>query len=181
MSFRPFFLVSAEQLAAKQTFEAVFGELVAAVLGRRRAGGVAAAALFVEVAVSRFEKTGQRAFVSNGQAFPLGIPLTATNHAARSLGRLSVPGLVRAIIPYGGAGIGPVRLRRDLGASPTAARTWTRRHAGFLVLGGVEFRAHRWVGVSVDVQYTQRHGHPRQRRHLARSSARTIWAAPPCA
>jgi hypothetical protein len=26
------------------------------------------------------------------------------------------------------------------------------------VLGGVEFRAHRWVGVSVDVHYTQVRG-----------------------
>ena len=28
-------------------------------------------------------------------------------------------------------------------------------HTGYLVLGGVEVRAHRWVGVSVDVQYTK--------------------------
>ena len=27
-------------------------------------------------------------------------------------------------------------------------------HVGYLVLGGVEVRAHRWIGVSVDVQYT---------------------------
>src|SRR4029078_3581273 len=103
VSFRPFLLVSAVQPAAKKTFEAVLGEMLQPFWG----GGVQVAlrsGFFVEVNASRFEKTGQRAFVFNGQAFPLGIPLTARITPLEFSGGYRFAVSPR-IIPYGGAGV----------------------------------------------------------------------------
>ena len=109
--------------------------------------------LYVEVGASRFEKVGQRAFVFSGQTYPLGIPLTAriTPLEISAGYRFSVS---PRIIPYGGAGIARYAyIETSDFADP--GENVDAKHTGYLVLGGVEFRAHRWVGVSVDVQYTQ--------------------------
>jgi opacity protein-like surface antigen len=151
VSFRPFFLVSAERAAAKQTFEAVLGQSLQMFWG----GGVQVAlrsGVYVEVSASRFEKTGQRAFVFNGQAFPLGIPLTA------KITPLEVSAGYRfrvspRIIPYAGAGMARYAYVETSAFSDSSENVDTT-HTGYLVSGGVEYRAHRWVGVSVDVQYT---------------------------
>jgi opacity protein-like surface antigen len=152
VSFRPFFLVSAERAAAKQTFDAVFGQSLQPFWG----GGVQVAlrsGIYVEVSASRFEKTGQRAVVFNGQVFQLGIPLTARITPLEVSAGYRF-GMSARLIPYAGAGIaryGYVETSEFAEASENVDATQT----GYLVLGGVEFRAHRWVGVSVDVQYTQ--------------------------
>jgi Outer membrane protein beta-barrel domain len=151
VSFRPFFLVSPERAAAKQTFEAVFDKSLLPFWG----GGVQVAlrsGIYIEVSASRFEKTGQRAFVFNGQAFPLGIPLTA------KITPLEVSAGYRftlspRIIPYAGAGMARYAYVETSGFSDSGENVDTT-HAGYLVVGGVEVRAHRWVGVSIDVQYT---------------------------
>src|SRR2546429_612744 len=39
-------------------------------------------------------------------------------------------------------------------APPARSVDLDTRHVGFVVNGGVEFRAHRWIGVGADVQYT---------------------------
>src|SRR5262245_16762794 len=73
-SFRPFFLFSVERFSADQTFEAGFGSSVQPLVG----GGVSVTLpnhVFVDLAVSRFGKTGERGFVFEGQSFGLGIPL----------------------------------------------------------------------------------------------------------
>ena len=88
---------SAEQPAAKQTFEAVFGRVGAAVLGRGRAGGVCAAGSTSRSRASRFEKTGTAGVrVRTGRPSRWAFRSTATNHAAGILGRLPVPGHRRA-------------------------------------------------------------------------------------
>ena len=152
VSFRPFFLVSAEQPAANKTFEAVFGQSLQQFWG----GGVQVAlrsGFYVEVEASRFKKTGQRAFVFNGQAFRLGIPLSATIMPLElSAGyRFKVS---PRLLPYAGGGIARYSYTETSDFSDTGEDV-DATHTGYLVLGGVEVRAHRWVGVSVDVQYTQ--------------------------
>ena len=151
VSFRPFFLASAERPAAKQTFEAVFGESLQQFWG----GGVQVAfrgGLYVEVAASRFEKTGQRAFVSDGKAFQLGIPLTARITPLEFSAGYRFRASPR-IIPYAGAGVARYAYV-ETSEFAESGENVDATHTGYLVLGGVEVRAHRWIGVSVDVQYT---------------------------
>ena len=152
VSFKPFFLATTEQLAAQQTFEAVFGQSRESFWG----GGVQVAlrnGIYVEISASRFRKTGQRAFVFNGQTFPLGIPLTATITPLELTGGYRFR-LWPMVIPYAGIGISRYGYVETSDLADAADNVDTA-HLGYLVVGGAEFRVHRWVGVGVDVQYTR--------------------------
>jgi hypothetical protein len=154
LSLRPFFMAAGERFAAKNSFEAVFGQSVEPFLG----GGlqlVDRGGFFIELTASRFKKTGQRAFRANNQNFGLGIPLTATITPLEVAGgyRFKLPGSPR-LVPYVGAGAGSYGYKETSKFSDASEDVDTR-HAGYLAVGGVEFRLHRWVGVSVDAQYTR--------------------------
>jgi len=153
LSLRPFVMASGVRFAAKDSFEAVFGESVEPFLG----GGLQLVdrnGFFIDVTASRFEKTGQRAFRSNGQTFGLGIPLTTTIIPIEVSGgyRIKLSGATR-LVPYFGAGIGSYGYKETSNFSDASENVDTR-HVGYLAVGGAEVRLHRWIGVSVDVQYT---------------------------
>ena len=152
ISLRGFVFGSEQRFSAKTTFNAVFGQPAQPFWG----GGaqlVFRDGLFVEVSGSQFKKTGQRAFFSNGEAFRLGIPLTATiTPIELSVGyRLPIENH-ETIIPYIGAGVGWYGYKET--SSPDASENVDTRKQGFLANAGVEVRLHRWVGVAIDAQYT---------------------------
>jgi hypothetical protein len=151
-SLHPFFLASGEQFAAGKTFDAAFGtESVRRFWG----GGVQIGLprnLFVEIAVSRFSATGERAFVAGGQVVPLGIPLTAPVTPFEVTGGYRYR-LSKVIIPYVAVGVGRYAYSEDSSFNDTGEDV-SESHAGFVVLGGIEFRVHRWVGVGADAEYT---------------------------
>jgi opacity protein-like surface antigen len=151
ISLRAFFLTTGESFAAKQTFNGIFGQSFEPLFG----GGlelVQNGRFFLDVAASRFSKTGQRAFRSNGQNFGLGIPLTATITPFEVTGGYRYR-MSPQIVPYAGIGVGSYGYRETSQGSD-ATENLDTRHAGFLVVGGAEVRVHRWVGISGDVQYT---------------------------
>jgi opacity protein-like surface antigen len=153
LSLRPFFLAAGERFAAKNSFEAVFGQSVEPFLG----GGlqlVDRGGFFIDLTASRFKKTGQRAFRANNQNFGLGIPLTATITPLEVAGgyRFKLPGSPR-LVPYLGAGAGSYGYKETSEFSDASENVDTR-HTGYLAVGGVEFRLHRWIGASIDAQYT---------------------------
>ena len=151
VSFRPFFLGAAQRLAATNTFKAEFGQSVEPFWG----GGLQVAfgdGIYVEIGASRFRKTGQRAFVNNGQAFPLGIPLTATIKPVEVTAGYRFRVSPR-VLPYAGIGISHYGYTETSDFADTGENV-DATHTGFLVVGGVELRVHRWVGVGVDAQYT---------------------------
>jgi hypothetical protein len=150
ISLRPFFVFAEERFSAQQTFDAVFGGSSQPLWG----GGLSVAfrkGFYVDVTASRFKKTGQRAFFSGGQAFGLGIPLTATLTPIE----LTAGGRFRLtprLFPYVGAGVGSYGYQEtsEFDDGPFAAR-----HVGYVVTGGLEYRVSRWVAVSGDAQYTR--------------------------
>ncbi len=151
VSVRPFFLVAEQKFNAATTFDAIFGSASAPFVG----GGVQVAlrdGIFVELTASRFRKTGQRAFRFDNQNFGLGIPLTAKITPFEVAAGYRYRHWDR-IVPYGGAGFGSYGYKETSGFADASENIDTR-HTGFLVLGGAEFRLHRWVGVTADVQYT---------------------------
>ena len=150
---RGFFVASAEEFAAKTTFAAVLGSSVGTFVG----GGAQVVfrdGAYIEISGSRFQKTGQRAFILNGQSFGLGIPLTATlTPIELSVGYRFKLKRHRTIIPYVAGGVGQYHYQEtSSGSDPGEDLDAT--HSGFLANTGVEFRLHKWVGVSVDAQYT---------------------------
>jgi Outer membrane protein beta-barrel domain len=153
LSIRPFVMATDQSFAAVDTFDAVFGKTYFPFFG----GGVQVViydSFFAEASASRFRQTGERAFLSGGKPFPLGIPLTATITPFEVTGgyRFRLRSLPR-VRPYASAGFGSYEYQ-ETSSFADAGEDIDTRHSGYLVNGGAEFRLHRWVGLAVDVQYS---------------------------
>ena len=124
----------------------------AAVLGRRRADRAAAQRVRRDsrLAFQRDRSSGRSSPAA--RSFPLGIPLTATVTPFEVTGGYRYR-LSKVIIPYVAIGVGRYGYSEDSSFNDTGEDV-SESHAGFVVLGGVEFRVHRWVGVGVDAEYT---------------------------
>ncbi len=151
-SLRPFLVVGEQRFAAAQTFDAVFGSTRGTFLGG--GGQVIVGRWFVDVTASRFKKTGERVFVFEDQTFHLGIPLTVTVVPVEfAFGYRAPLGSAPSVVPYAGAGFGTYRYQ-ETSDFADAGEDVDERHGGYLLVYGVEFRVHRWIGVSADVHYT---------------------------
>jgi len=149
ISFRPFLMGTENAFAAVETFKAIFGQPYAPFFG----GGLQVVfngKYYVEVGASRFNQTGQRAFRNGGQDFGLGIPLTATITPLEITGGYRFrPRSLPRVRPYVGAGLTSYDYeeRSDFDEAGEGLKT---RRAGLVGVGGVEFRVHRYVGISAD-------------------------------
>ena len=154
LSIRPFVMAAEQSFTAIDTFDAIFGKTTFPFLG----GGVQVVindGFFVEVSASRFRQTGQRAYISGGKAFKLGIPLTATITPLEiSAGyRFNLSALPR-VRPYAAIGYGSYAYQESSDFAQPGDDVDTK-HGGYLVNGGIEVRLHRSVGLAIDAQYTQ--------------------------
>lgn len=154
ISLRPYFLVTGQEFSAQRTFDATFGSSFQPFWG----AGLELAfrqGPFVDVSASRFHKDGQRAFYDNGQTFGLGIPLTTTITPFEVTAGYRFLRIWRRAVPYLGAGFGSYGYTETGAfADPSLNENVDTRHAGYLVVGGAEFRVHTWIALSVDAQYT---------------------------
>ena len=152
ISVRLFGLVSDQQFAAQDTFNASFGSARGLFWG----GGIEVvlpSGIFADLGVSRFRKTGQRAFISGGQAFGLGIPLTATVTPIEVTAgyRLRLHG---PVAPYIGLGVGSYSYQESSSFSDPGDSI-DERNFGVLGVIGAEVRVRSWMSVSADVQDTR--------------------------
>ena len=152
VAIRPFVFGSVQAFAAVDSFDAVFGRSYEPFFG----GGVQVVfheQFFVELAASRLKQTGERAFISNGQSFRLGIPLTATLTPFEVTAgyRFKVSPAVR---PYIAAGAGTYQYK-ETSSFNDPGEDLDVRHTGFVVNGGADFRLHPWIRIGADVQYTR--------------------------
>jgi len=154
VSFRPFVFGEEEDFAAVETFKAVFGRSYEPFFG----GGLQVVfhgKYYLEVNASRFKKTGQRAFRSDGQNFGLGIPLTATLTPIEFVGGYRFkPRQKPRVRPFIAAGV-TVYSYKETSELVDASDNVDVRHVGFAGTGGVEFRMGRWAALGVDVEYTR--------------------------
>jgi hypothetical protein len=153
LSIRPFVMATEQSFAAVDTFNAVFGKTYFPFFG----GGAQVVIhdrFFAEISASRFRQTGERAFLSGGKPFTLGIPLTATITPLEIVGgyRFRLRSLPR-VRPYASAGFGSYAYQ-ETSSFAEAGDDVDTRHSGYVVNGGAEFRLQRWVGLAVDVQYS---------------------------
>jgi len=151
LAIRPFVFGSIQGFSAIKSFDAVFGRSYEPFFG----GGVQVVVheqFFVELAASRFKQTGERAFISNGQSFQLGIPLTATVTPFEVTAgyRFKVSPSIR---PYIAAGAGTYQYK-ETSSFNDPGEDVDVRHAGFVLNGGADFRLHPWIRIGADVQYT---------------------------
>jgi hypothetical protein len=154
---RPFLDVGVEQFTATRTFDAVFGDDVSRVWGGGLQVGLWRGRVYAEVGASRLlkkngELLGERAFVSGGTAYPLGIPLRSTIKSVDLVGgyRFNVS---RNLIPYVGGGIGRYHYTEESDFADPSENVDTT-HQGYIFDGGVEVRFGRWVGAAGEAHYT---------------------------
>lgn len=151
IAFRPFFLAALQKFTAQETFKAAFGGAAQPFFG----GGLDISfrnRIFVDLTVSRFSSSGQRALLFNGQIYQLGIPLTAMEIPFEVSGGYRFAAWHR-IRPYAGGGLGSYSYKETSDFSAFGENVDVR-HAGYLVVGGGEVRVNSWVAVAVDVQWT---------------------------
>jgi outer membrane protein W len=153
VTLRPYGMISEQAFSAQTTFKAIFGSAAQPFWG---AGAelILPGNIYIDVSASRFKKTGQRAFINNGQTFQLGIPLTATITPFEVTGGYRFHLARRPnIVPFAGVGVGRYSYKETSSLSAPGEDVDTQ-HLGELVVGGVEFRVHRWIALSADAQYT---------------------------
>jgi outer membrane protein W len=157
VSFRPFVLATEQSFAAQQTFKASFDTATAPFFG----GGlqvVLSDRFVAEIGASRFKRTGERAFISGGKTFRLGIPLTATITPLEITGgyRFLFKAMPR-VRPYVAAGWTRYAYTETSDFAEAGENVDTT-HGGVVANGGVELRLHRWIGVGIDAEYARVHG-----------------------
>jgi hypothetical protein len=113
--------------------------------------------LFVEVGVSRFEETGERAFVHDGDVFPLGIPLTISltpvdvtaGYRLASV-RRGRDGRVRVspVAYFVGGGVGSVAYRES-----DPDDVVTDRFTSYHVMGGADVTVFRFVQIGAEARH----------------------------
>jgi opacity protein-like surface antigen len=148
---RGFADVGSTTFAATESFETILGTATGVVFG----GGVEVMLpknIFASVRASRFRKTGERVFVTEGgERFGLGIPATITVTPIEFTGGYRFDRGWR-VVPYGGGGFGRHRLR-ETSEFATDEENVEESFNGYHVLGGAEFRVAQWIGAAGELQW----------------------------
>jgi opacity protein-like surface antigen len=144
--------VGATAFTAQQSFEAIVGSRSGVVFG----GGVEAILpqqIFINVRASRFNKTGNRVFVSQGQTFDLGIEDTVTITPVEISAGYRFVRPRATLVPYVGGGIGWHRLE-EVSTGADESENVDETFHGYHLLGGVDFRLTRIISVAGEAQWT---------------------------
>lgn len=143
-----------DKFAASRSFNAIFGKDSGAIYG---GGGevVLFGRWFARVNLWRFKAEGERAVRLENQTFHLGIPLTVTILPVEISGGYRLPlGRSRSFIAYFGGGVSSHGYKETSSFS-TGEENLNERFTGYQLLGGLEYRLHRVVGLAGEVQYTK--------------------------
>jgi hypothetical protein len=158
ITLRPFLDISAEAFTAARTFDAVFGSRSAPFWG----GGLQVIGwrgrVYGEIGASRLlkknsELVGERAFVADGVAYGLGIPLRSTLKPFEVVGGYRFNASPR-VIPYVGAGLGTYHYTEESDFADPSENVDVK-HRGYVFQTGAEIRLHRWIGVAADAHFTR--------------------------
>jgi hypothetical protein len=146
---RGFAEVDRQTFAASDTFEAILDDSWGTFAGG--GGQMRWRWLVFEVSASRFKRTAQRAFVSGGDVFRLGIPTTITITPIEFTGAYRFRRLWR-VVPY--AGIGAGRQQYDETSRFAAAGEDVHdSHTSYHVVAGAEVGVWRWIAAAAELRY----------------------------
>ena len=153
-----------QHFLASETFKAIFGTANTFIYG----GGVDVGfqkRWFVRVDATRFKKTGERAFVTNGIVSSLGIPLTVTITPITFVGGYRAP-FAPAKPPARGSRVPPRKPPTVFWYVGGGAGSWaysestddpsesfSERKIGYIGLGGVEWRLQKYIALGFEGQY----------------------------
>ena len=141
--------IGRQAFTSSETFDAIVSDTWGTFPG---GGGQVRWRQFVfEVSASRYKRDGERAFVSGGQVFRLGIPTTIT------LTPIDVTAVYRLrpvwrLVPYAGGGF-VHQSYKETSQFADSGENVSESHNGFNLTGGAELRIWRWVSSAVEVRY----------------------------
>lgn len=138
---------------AKESFKAVLGSSNGIVFGGG-AGVVLPLQFFVDVRASRFKKDGVRVVVADGQIFDLGIVNTITITPLEVTGGYRFGRPRDSLRPYAGGGISWYKYEES-DAFATAGEKSSDTFTGLHLLGGAEFRVHKYFGVAGEAEWAR--------------------------
>jgi hypothetical protein len=154
---RVYGIVDFNALAARESFDAVLGTSHLTAFG----GGVDIVDIwkhvFVRVDVTHASQSGERVFVSGGQVFPLGIPLTVTMTPIEAGGGWRFVSSRRGrrpsrVVPYVGAAFLSMGYE-ETSKFAEASENTSERFAGQTVFGGAEVGLTKWLVAAGEGQY----------------------------
>jgi opacity protein-like surface antigen len=138
---------------ASESFEAVLGSSAGVVFGG--GGGVVLPQnIFVDVRASRFKKDGSRVVIADGETFDLGIADTITITPLELTGGYRFGRARDSVRPYAGGGISWYRYQES-DEFATGDEAVDETFTGFHLLGGAEFRVHRYVGIAGEIAWSR--------------------------
>lgn len=153
LGVRAYVLFDLESMAASQTFKAVVNS------SRLHGAGFGGEVLnvwrqaFVRVAFAKMSRSGSRAFVDNGQVFPLGIPLTVKMTPVELGGGWRfAPWPASRYVLYAGGGAFFLGYSETSNLAQTADNVSQTFH-GYLAFGGVDVTIARWITAGAEAQY----------------------------
>ena len=138
---------------AVETFDAVLGESSGNIYGGGASVGLPLGGLFVEVGAWRLKQVGERVFVDHSEVFRLGIPVTVTITPLELTAGWKFRRLNRRLVPYAGAGV-TVYGYKETSSFSTPSEDVDERFNGYHVIGGVEYKVMRWLGLGGEVAWT---------------------------
>jgi opacity protein-like surface antigen len=152
IGFRGFGTVTFDKMTASDSFRAVTGEDTVVFWG----GGAQVTnlwrGLFAEVAFEFAKKDGERVFVGpNDEVFQLGIPLEIKMMPVDIVGGWRTP-IANNVLAYGAGGISFLTYE-ETSDFAEADENVDENFNGFVLFGGIEYRATQWVHVRGEVRY----------------------------
>ncbi|PYQ87147.1 MAG: hypothetical protein DMG02_21885 [Acidobacteria bacterium] len=138
------------RFAAQNSFQAILGHPDGGIYGgggEMRLGR----GLFISASVDRFEQTGQRAIVADGQVFNVAVSDTIALTALAGTAGWRFAN--EHVTPYFGGGLGQLHYRETSGFADPGEDV-DSRFRSYHVLGGVEVR-NGWVATAFEAEYSR--------------------------
>lgn len=138
---------------AVETFDAVLGKSSGNIYGGGATVGLPLGGLFVDIGAWRFKQVGERVFITNGEVFHLGIPVTITITPVEITAGWKFRWRNSRLVPYAGSGI-TMYGYKETSSFSTPAEDVDERFNGYHVIGGVEYKVLRWLGLGGEAAWT---------------------------
>ena len=146
-------MIGGMSFTASESFDAIFGSSTGTIFGGGAEVGLPFGGLYFGVGAWRYNQDGERVFISGSEVFPLGIPLTVEITPVEITGGWRFKNISSRIVPYVGGGWSSYAYK-ETSQFADPDENVDERFNGWHLLGGVEFKATRWLGVGGEIAFT---------------------------
>ena len=147
-------LVGGMSFAASESFDAVLDTSSGVIFGGGAEVGLPWGGLYFGVGAWRYSNDGERVFVSGSDVFPLGIPLSVDITPIEVTAGWRFKQISPRLVPYVGGGWSSYSYKETSDFAATGDDV-DERFNGFHILGGVEFKAARWLGIGGEIVFSR--------------------------